>query len=93
MAAPGHRWPNCALPSYQTDFGHQCKGEPYDGRSLPTRKEVKAAYQLIVQFIEDYRYDLVASAGPDDLQKWWADRSATGVWGPPPPKDQDREDN
>ena len=56
-------------------------------------QQINAAYQLIVQFIEDYRYDLVARAGPEDLQKWWADRFATGVWGPPPPKDQDREDN
>ena len=56
-------------------------------------QQINAAYQLIVQFIEDYRYDLVTRAGPDDLQKWWADRFATGVWGPPPPKDQDREDN
>ena len=50
-------------------------------------QQINAAYQLIVQFIEDYRYDLVASAGPEDLQKWWADRFATGVWGPPPPKE------
>jgi DnaJ-class molecular chaperone len=50
-------------------------------------QQINAAYQLIVQFIEDYRYDLVESAGPEDLQKWWADRFATGVWGPPPPKE------
>jgi len=56
-------------------------------------QQINAAYQLIVQFIEDYRYDLVESAGPEDLQKWWAARFATGVWGPPPPKDEDREDN
>ena len=56
-------------------------------------QQINAAYHLIVQFIEDYRYDLVESAGPEDLQKWWTDRFATGVWGPPPPKDEDREDN
>jgi DnaJ-class molecular chaperone len=52
-------------------------------------QQVNAAYQRIVQFIENYRYDLVESAGPEDLQKWWADRFYTGVWGPPPPKDPD----
>ena len=52
-------------------------------------QQVNAAYQRLVQFIEGYRYDLVESAGPEDLQKWWADRFYTGVWGPPPPKDQD----
>ena len=51
-------------------------------------QEINAAYQRIVQFIEAYRYDLVESAGPEDLQKWWADRFYTGVWGPPPPKVQ-----
>jgi DnaJ-class molecular chaperone len=52
-------------------------------------QQVYAAYQRIVQFIEAYRYDLVESAGPEDLQKWWASRFYTGMWGPPPPKDQD----
>ena len=55
----------------------------YQGRM----QQINAAYQLIVQFMEDYRYDLVESAGPEDLQKWWTDRFATGVWGPPPPKE------
>jgi DnaJ-class molecular chaperone len=55
-------------------------------------QQVNAAYQRIVQFIESYRYNLVESAGPEDLQKWWADRFYTGVWSPPPPKDPD-EDN
>jgi len=53
---------------------------------------INAAYQRIVQFIEDYQFDLVESAGPEDLQKWWADRFYTGVWEPPPPKDQDGGD-
>lgn len=55
-------------------------------------QQINAAYQLIVQFIEDYRYDLVESAGPEDLQKWWTDRFATGVWGPPPPKEPKVDD-
>ena len=33
-------------------------------------QQINAAYQLIVQFIEGYRYDLVESSGPEDLQKW-----------------------
>ena len=56
-------------------------------------QQINSAYQLIVQFIEDYRYDLVSSEGPEDLQKWWADRFATGVWGPPPPKEPDGGDD
>ena len=56
-------------------------------------QQINAAYQRLVQFIEDYRYELVESAGPEDLQKWWADRFYTGVWGPPPPKDPGSEDN
>jgi hypothetical protein len=56
-------------------------------------QQINAAYQLIVQFIEDYRYDLVSSDGPEDLQKWWADRFATGVWGPPPPKEPEGRDD
>jgi DnaJ-class molecular chaperone len=50
-------------------------------------QQINAAYQLVVQFIEDYRYDLVESPGSEDPQKWWTDRFATGVWGPPPPKE------
>jgi DnaJ-class molecular chaperone len=52
-------------------------------------QQVNAAYQCISQFIEHYRYDLVGTASPEELQKWWADRFYTGVWGPPPPKNQD----
>jgi DnaJ-class molecular chaperone len=50
-------------------------------------QQINAAYQRLGQFIEDYRYELVESASPEDLQKWWAERFYTGVWGPPPPKD------
>ena len=56
-------------------------------------QQINAAYQRLVQFIEDYRYDLVESAGPEDVQKWWTDRFYTGVWGPPPPEDQDGGDD
>jgi len=56
-------------------------------------QQVNAAYQRLVQFIEAYQYDLVETADPEDLQQWWANRFATGVWGPPPPKDQDGEDD
>jgi DnaJ-class molecular chaperone len=52
-------------------------------------QQVNAAYQRLVQFIEEYRYDLVESAGPEDLQQWWINRFYTGVWEPPPPKDPD----
>jgi DnaJ-class molecular chaperone len=52
-------------------------------------QRINAAYQVIVKFIEAYRYDLVESAAPEDLQEWWASRFYTGVWGPPPPKDPD----
>jgi len=59
-------------------------------------QQINAAYQMIVQFIEDYCYDLVESAGPagpEDMQKWWTDRFATGVWGPPPPKEPEGGDD
>jgi hypothetical protein len=59
--------------------------ETYRGRM----QQINAAYQRIVQFIEDYPYNLVESANPEDLEKWWADRFYTGVWSPPPPKDQE----
>jgi len=50
-------------------------------------QQINAAYQRLSQFIEDYRYDLVESAAPEDVEKWWAERFYTGVWGPPPRKD------
>jgi len=50
-------------------------------------QQINAAYQRIVQFIEEYHYELVEAADPEDLQKWWVDRFYTGVWGPPPPKE------
>ena len=56
-------------------------------------QQVNAAYQRIVQFIENYRYDLVERAGPDNLQQWWTDRFYTGVWGPPASKKPDGGDD
>jgi hypothetical protein len=56
-------------------------------------QKINAAYQRLVQFIEGYHYDLVEGAGPEDLQKWWADRFYTGVWEPPPPKEPGGEDD
>jgi preprotein translocase subunit Sec63 len=56
-------------------------------------QQVNAAYQLIVQFIENYCYTLVDRAAPDSLQKWWTDRFYTGVWGPPASKNQDGGDD
>jgi DnaJ-class molecular chaperone len=56
-------------------------------------QQINAAYQLIVQFIEDYCYDLVEAAAPEDMQQWWADRFYTGVWSPPPPKEPDGGDD
>ena len=64
-----------------------------EATSRARMQQINAAYQLIVQFIEDYRYDLVEDSGPEDLQKWWADRFATGVWGPPPPKEPEDGDD
>ncbi len=49
-------------------------------------QQINAAYQRIVQFIDAYHYDLVESEDSEDLHKWWANRFATGVWEPPPPK-------
>jgi DnaJ-class molecular chaperone len=56
-------------------------------------QQINAAYQRLVQFIEAYRYDLQEQAGPEDLQKWWADRFYTGVWEPPPRKDPEDNDD
>lgn len=50
-------------------------------------QQVNIAYQRILQFIEDYRFELVEKPSPEDLLKWWHSRFATGVWSPPPPQE------
>jgi DnaJ-domain-containing protein 1 len=50
-------------------------------------QQVNIAYQRLLQFIEDYRFELVESSASEDLMKWWQNRFATGVWTPPPPSD------
>jgi DnaJ-class molecular chaperone len=46
-------------------------------------QQINAAYQRLVQLIDAYRYELVDTETPEDLQKWWTARFYTGVWGPP----------
>jgi len=48
---------------------------------------VNVAYQRILQFIEEYRFELVDKPSQEDLMKWWHNRFATGVWSPPPSDD------
>ncbi len=50
-------------------------------------QQVNLAYQRIVQFIEEYRFELVEQKTPEDHLKWWANRFAAGVWAPPPPRE------
>jgi hypothetical protein len=69
---------------------HPDRAAPGEEETCRARmQEVNAAYQRLVQFIEDYPFRLVESAGPEDLQQWWTNRFYTGVWSPPPPKDED----
>ena len=74
-----------AARRWHPDRAPEDEEETYRGRM----QQINAAYQRLSQFIEDYRYDLVESAGPEDVEKWWAERFYTGVWGPPPRKDPD----
>ena len=50
-------------------------------------QQVNLAYQRLLQFIEDYRFELVENVARDELMDWWQNRFATGVWSPPPPRD------
>ncbi len=61
---------------------------PQEAEYRERMQQINIAYQLILQFIEDYRFELVESSAPEDLMKWWHSRFATGVWNPPPPRDQ-----
>jgi len=45
---------------------------------------VNLAYQQILQFIEEFRFELVEKDAPEDIMQWWHNRFATGVWSPPP---------
>jgi len=54
-------------------------------------QRVNAAYQRLVQFMEDYRFELVDKSSPEDVQQWWRDRFFTGVWSPPPADDPEEE--
>ena len=54
-------------------------------------QQINAAYQRIVQFIEEYRFELVDKSSPEDLQQWWRDRFFSGVWTPPPPPDPEED--
>jgi hypothetical protein len=69
-------------------------------RALDRRDEVKfrdrmqqvnLAYQRIIQFIEDYRFELEENSSQEDLMQWWRNRFATGVWSPPPPDDREKD--
>jgi len=65
-----------------------------EGREEEYRKkmqQVNAAYQRVVQFIEEYRFELVDNSSPEDLQQWWRDRFFSGVWTPPPPPDPEED--
>ncbi len=54
-------------------------------------QQVNLAYQRILQYIEEYRFELVDNSSQEDLMQWWQNRFATGVWSPPPTEDS--EDN
>ena len=66
---------------------------PQEAEYRARMQQVNIAYQRILQFIEDYRFELTEEAASEDLMKWWHNRFATGVWSPPPPvepgEDQD----
>ncbi len=50
-------------------------------------QRVNTAYQCLLQFIEEYRFELTEAGDKEDLMRWWHSRFATGVWSPPPPAD------
>jgi len=65
-----------------------------EGREAEYREkmqQINLAYQRIVQFIDAYRFELVDKSAPEDLQQWWNDRFASGVWAPPPPRDPEED--
>ncbi len=54
-------------------------------------QQINLAYLRIVQFIDEYRFELTDKSAPEDLQQWWNNRFASGVWSPPPPRDPGEE--
>ena len=50
-------------------------------------QQINLAYQRLVQFMEDYRFELEEKSPPEDSLEWWQNRFADGVWTPPPPRD------
>jgi len=54
-------------------------------------QQVNAAYQRLVQFMDEYQFELVEKSSPEDIQQWWQDRFFTGVWSPPPPDDPEED--
>ena len=64
---------------------------PQEAEYRDRMQQVNNAYQRILQFIEDYRYDLVNPEAPEDYLQWWASRFYTGVWEPPPPPEAEEK--
>jgi DnaJ-domain-containing protein 1 len=56
---------------------------------LQRMQQVNLAYQRLLKFIEDYRFELVETSSQEDLMHWWHNRFATGVWSPPPSEDSE----
>jgi DnaJ-class molecular chaperone len=54
-------------------------------------QQINEAYQRLVQLIDGYRYELVDTETPEDLQQWWTSRFFTGVWSPPKKPGDDQE--
>ncbi|MHB8068901.1 MAG: J domain-containing protein [Desulfobaccales bacterium] len=54
-------------------------------------QQVNAAHQRVIQFLEEYRFELVDHSSPEDVQQWWRDRFFSGVWAPPPRPDPEED--
>jgi DnaJ-class molecular chaperone len=65
--------------------------EGQEESSRQRMQQVNAAYQKLLQFMEEYRFELVEKQAPEDLQQWWHHRFASGVWSPPPPRDPEED--
>ncbi len=54
-------------------------------------QQVNAAHQILVQFIDSYRYSLVETEAPEeDYQRWWYSRFFSS-YGPPPERGGEEE--